>query len=51
MQAQPSKRQRLSRFQQDAMRERDQAIREKAEMEAELATTAQLSSGRDVPGW
>ena len=39
LQAQPYKRQRLSRFQQDALRERDEAIREKAEIEAELATT------------
>ena len=45
LQVQPYKRQRLSRFQQDALRERNEAIRdreterERAEIEAELATT------------
>ena len=39
LQAQPFKRQRLSRFQQDALQERNDALRKHAELEAELATT------------
>ena len=39
LQAQPFKRQRPSRFQQDALQERNDALRKHAELEAELATT------------
>ena len=39
LQPQPFKRQRLSRFQQDALQERNDALRKHAELEAELATT------------
>ena len=39
LQPQPFKRQRLSRFQQDAIRERDEAITHQAELQASLATT------------
>jgi hypothetical protein len=39
LQPQPFKRQRLSRFQQDALQERNDALRKHAELEAEVATT------------